>query len=465
MIIQALAAAIALPVLAQAPSAPSKPNIVVVFIDDMGWADFSCFGNKDVKTPNIDALAAEGMRFEQFCVNAPICSPSRTALLTGQYPQRWRIDSYLASRKENENRGIADWLDPNAPTLARELKKAGYATGHFGKWHMGGQRDIGNAPPIADYGFDASLTNFEGLGPRVLGIGDAHDGSPPQRIALGSDNLGNGPIEWVDRSQITARYVEGAIDFIDKAEAEGKPFYVNLWPDDVHSPFFPPADKRGDGSKRDRYLGVLETMDAQLGPLFDRIRNDPKLRDNTIILVFSDNGPEGGAGSAGPFRGGKGQLYEGGVRSPLVVWAPGGMPASAKGDVNRDSFFSSIDLVASLHKIAGAPPAAPLDGVALPEVLLGKSSESRGKPLFFRRPPDRNSVDGRKNMPDLAMRDGNWKLLCEYDGSRPELYDLAKDPSESRNLADKEPDRVRSMTAALLEWNRSLPRAKDDPAQ
>jgi len=145
-----------------------RPNIVVVFIDDMGWGDFSCFGNTTVKTPNIDRLANEGLRFEQFYVNSPICSPSRTAISTGQYPQRWRITSYLSNRAHNRERGMAQWLDPNAPMLARFLKQAGYTTGHFGKWHMGGQRDVDDAPPITDYGFDASLTNFEGMGPKLL---------------------------------------------------------------------------------------------------------------------------------------------------------------------------------------------------------------------------------------------------------------------------------------------------------
>ena len=112
----------------------AKPNIAVVFIDDMGWGDFSCFGNQAAQTPNIDRLAEEGIRFEQFYVNSPICSPSRTALSTGQYPQRWRITSFLSNRKHNEKRGMAQWLDPNAPMLARSLQKAGYATGHFGKF-------------------------------------------------------------------------------------------------------------------------------------------------------------------------------------------------------------------------------------------------------------------------------------------------------------------------------------------
>ena len=137
-----------------------RPNIVVVFIDDMGWGDLSCFGNKAVETQNIDRLAAEGIRFEQFYVNSPICSPSRVAISTGQYPHRWRITSYLSNRQHNEARGVAQWLDPKAPMLARMLHDSGYATGHFGKWHMGGQRDVGEAPLISEYGFDASLTNF-----------------------------------------------------------------------------------------------------------------------------------------------------------------------------------------------------------------------------------------------------------------------------------------------------------------
>ena len=140
-----------------------KPNVITVFIDDMGYSDLSCFGGTDVTTEHIDRLAAEGLRFTQFYVNAPICSPSRVALSTGQYPQRWRITSYLAHRQLNQSRGMDQWLDTKAPMLARQLQQAGYATGHFGKWHMGGQRDVGEAPLIGEYGFDQTLTNFEGL--------------------------------------------------------------------------------------------------------------------------------------------------------------------------------------------------------------------------------------------------------------------------------------------------------------
>ncbi len=448
--------AIAFPSL-QAVAADAAPNFVMVFVDDMGWGDFSCFGNESIETENIDRLASEGIRFEQFYVNSPICSPSRVAISTGQYPQRWRITSYLNNRRSNIDRGMAQWLDPAAPMLARSLQESGYATGHFGKWHMGGQRDVGDAPLITAYGFDQSLTNFEGLGPRVLALCDAHDGTPIHRHSLGSDKLGRGEIQWQDRSLVTQSFTSAAIEFIKKSEAEEKPFYVNVWPDDVHSPFFPPEARRGDGSKQALYLGVLDTMDQQLGKLFDYVRGNDRLRDNTLILVCSDNGPELGAGSAGPYRGHKTKLYEGGVRSPLVVWGPG--LVEGRGVVNQKSVFSAIDLVPSLLQIAGvAPPQEVVfDGQSLPSVLLGTSQASRSEPIYFRRPPDRDTFYGDDDLPDLAVRDGRWKLLCEYDGSDAQLYDLAQDREETRNLADSRPAIVQRLSRELIAWHRRMP--------
>jgi arylsulfatase A-like enzyme len=439
--------------------ATRRPNIVLVFIDDMGWGDLSCFGNDAVRTDNVDRLAAEGIRFEQFYVNSPICSPSRVAISTGQYPQRWRITSYLNNRRSNRERGLAQWLDPAAPMLARILSDAGYATGHFGKWHMGGQRDVGEAPLITEYGFDASLTNFEGLGPRVLPRKDAYDGRSPQPHALGSDKLGRGPIRWEDRSRVTAAFTAAAVQFVRQASSQNRPFYVNLWPDDVHSPFFPPRGRRGDGSKRTRYHAVLETMDEQFGPLLDLIRGDEVLRTNTLILICSDNGPERGAGSAGPFRGYKTHLYEGGIRSPLIAWGPGLIEAAAAGTVNRSSVLAAIDLVPSLLAIAGIDPPAGVafDGQALPGVLTGNSTASREGPLFFRRPPDRDAFYGVDDLPDLAVRDGRWKLLCEYDGSDAALFDLETDRAEDRNVAQRHPDVARRLAGAAVQWHASMP--------
>ncbi|WP_338685453.1 sulfatase family protein [Haloferula helveola] len=441
-------------------TAAEKPNVLLVFIDDMGWGDFSCFGNTAVETQHIDRLAKEGLRFEQFYVNSPICSPSRTAISTGQYPQRWRIGSFLAHRQANAGRGIADWLDPKAPMLARSLKQGGYRTGHFGKWHMGGQRDVADAPLITAYGFDKSLTNFEGLGPRVLPLCDAYDGKPPKRHDLGSASLGHGPIVWEDRSLVTKSFANAALAFIRQAESADEPFYVNLWPDDVHSPFYPPKARRGDG-KRALYHGVLDTMDEQLSPVFDHIRNSEKLRDNTLVIVCSDNGPEPGAGSSGPFTGAKTELYEGGIRSSLVVWGPGFVPDDKRGTTNTRSVFSAIDLVPSLLELTGSesPDGVEFDGEALPDTLVGKSEASRSAPIFFRRPPDRpvRMPGGKRDLPDLAIRDGDWKLLCEYDGSKPELYHLGRDRAEKKNVADKHPKEVERLKKLLLEWHRSMP--------
>ena len=437
-----------------------RPNIILVFIDDMGWADFSCFGNEDAKTPNIDRLASEGIRFEQFYVNSPICSPSRVAISTGQYPQRWKISSYLGHRAQNEKRGMAQWLDPQAPMLARFLQKSGYATGHFGKWHMGGQRDVKDAPAITEYGFDQSLTNFEGMGPKLLPLTlkPGQDPKKPGRIWHHAEHLGNG-YQWMQRSEITGGFVDAALPFIDQAQKDGKPFYLNLWPDDVHSPYWPPVDKWGDGKKRTLYLAVLEEMDRQLGKLFDRVRKDPELANNTMILICSDNGPDPGAGSALPLRGYKTHLYEGGIRSPLVAWAPGLTNKDALGSVNKTSVFSAIDLVPSLADLCNVPVPQKVifDGEKLTDVLLGKSENSRKSPIFFRRPPDRDSFFGVKNLPDLAVRSGKWKLLCEYDGSNAELYDLSIDPGESNDLVSKHPEICDQLIEQVTNWHNTMP--------
>ncbi len=428
-------------------SAP-PPNIVFVLIDDMGYADLSCYGNTLAKTENIDRLAREGVRFTQFYVSAPICSPSRTGLLTGQYPQRWRINSFLETRASNTKRGMAQWLDVKAPSVARELQRAGYATGHFGKWHLGGQRDVGDAPLITEYGFDASLTQFEGLGDRILPLLDAYDGKPPRKHALGSDNLGRGNITWLERSKVTGAFASRAQAFMTEARAKNKPFFVNLWLDDVHSPFFPPKSLRGDGGKKTLYNAVVQDMDRQLGPLLEYIRTVP----NTIVIVASDNGPEPGAGSAGSFRGQKGNLYEGGIREPLIVWGPG---LVKPGVVNEKTVVTSVDLFPSLLKLAGKSQAH--DGENLSDALLGKKQPLRRRPIFWKRPPDRPGPSASERFPDLAVREGDWKLLCMTDGSAPQLYDLKSDPSETINRASEQPERVRQLTEKLLAWNKSLP--------
>ncbi len=444
----------------------SVPNIITVFIDDMGWSDLSCFSGTKTVTENLDQLASEGQRFTNFYVNSPICSPSRVALSTGQYPYRHRISSFLSNRQSNQQRGMAQWLNPDAPMLARELRRSGYATGHFGKWHMGGQRDVGNAPQVRNYGFDKSLTNFEGLGPRILPLKDSYDGKPAQRHDLGSASLGKGPIRWEDRSQITSSFVDESIDFINHSQVNEQPFFINLWPDDVHSPFFPPElmREKTNGSKRQLYYAVLDAMDQQLGKLFDRVRNDAALRDNTLILVMSDNGHEEGAGSSDPLRGAKTWLYEGGIRSPLIVWGPGLQKKSVVGSVNDQSILCAMDVNRSLYQLAGITPpdGIELDGENVLSTILGESKEGRSKPLFWRRPPDRPGTSDNDN-PDLAVRDGKWKYLINYDQSDPQLYDLDLDAGENNNRIDQYPEVANRLQRVLFAWNQSMPRDAGDP--
>ena len=437
-----------------------KPNIILIFIDDMGWADLSCFGNTDAQTPNIDKLASEGICFDQFYVNSPICSPSRVAISTGTYPQRWNITSYLAYREDNNKRGLANWLNPSAPMLARSLKNAGYATGHFGKWHMGGQRDVTEAPLITKYGFDESLTNFEGMGAKLLPLTKDETGKVG-RIWEEAEILGE-PVTWMQRSEITTGFVDAAIEFIGKADKRHQPFYVNIWPDDVHSPYWPPFEEYGlakEEGKRGLYLAVLEAMDQQFGKLFQYIQSSDRLRNNTLILICSDNGPELGAGRAGILKGYKTHLYEGGIRSSLIVWGPRFLNEKVKGTRNQESVFSAIDLMPSLLAFTEtkAPENSDIDGENLLNTILGKSKESRNSPIFFSRPPDRKNFYGFENLPDLSMREGEWKLLCDYDGGRPELYNIVDDPGENRNLADDYAKRAKRMTQQVTKWYESMP--------
>ena len=440
-----------------------KPNIILIFIDDMGWADLSSFGNTDAQTPNIDRLASEGISFEQFYVNSPICSPSRVAISTGTYPQRWNITSYLAHRKDNQERGIVNWLDPSAPMLARNLQRAGYATGHFGKWHMGGQRDVADAPPISAYGFDESLTNFEGMGAKLLPLTKDETGKVG-KIWQDAEILGE-PYTWMQRSEITTGFVDAALEFIAKASKEDKPFYVNVWPDDVHSPYWPPYEAYGlakEAGKRGLYLAVLEAMDKQMGKLFEFIQSDEKLRDNTLILFCSDNGPELGAGKAGELKGYKTHLYEGGIRSSLIVWGPGFMDKNAIGSRNKESVFSAIDFTPSLLSFTASPKTPMTDGENMLKTILGKSTDSRQSPIFYSRPPDRKNYYGIENLPDLAVREGDWKLLCDFDGSRPELYNIADDPGETKNLAEVNPTLTLELTEKVTNWYAAMPKLEEE---
>ena len=442
--------------------AADQVNIVFVFIDDMGYGDLSCYGNEDVRTANIDRLAAEGVRFEQFYVASPICSPSRVGITTGQYPARHLIHSYLNSRERNRARGMRDFLDPSVPAVARTFREAGYATAHFGKWHMGGGRDVDDAPLPQAYGFDESLVSFEGLGDRIL---------PPGGLSDQSRKLGQGRIRDVAKHEMTEIYVDRAIDFVRRNQE--KPFYLHVWLNDVHDRFFPKPELLAKFERfsanpyRQQYFAVIDEMDRQLGRLFREV-DALGLGERTILVLASDNGPtawkryydEGyePPGKTSGLRGRKWSLYEGGIREPLIVRWKG---TAAAGLTNSRTVVSAVDLFPTFCSLAGIKlPDTQIDGVDMSAAFKGSQPE-RERALFWEygRDPSylRPGLESDRS-PALAVRDGDWKLLMNTDGSGVELYDFRSGFGESASVADRHPDVVTRLSGALLRWWRSIPK-------
>jgi len=448
---------------AKAQNRAGRPNVLFFLIDDMGYTDFSCFGGTRAHTARIDQCAAEGIRFTQFYVSAPICSPSRVAFTTGQYPGRWGITSYLDNRKMNHDRGVADWLDPAAPTLARILHEAGYYTAHVGKWHMGGQRDVADAPKIPVYGFDRALTTFEGLADeRILPTFEPYDPKDPFRYPQVRTAASlPGAYKTMPRYKVSEALVDRAMDEMAAARKLNKPFYINLWPDDVHSPCEAPPEMRGDNTPPANYVGVLNELDHQFGRIFDRIKSDPELRDNTVILIASDNGPEKGMGYSDDLRGSKGQLYEGGIRLPLICWGPGFVAAGAAGSMNSQTVLAGMDFPATILAITHvpAPEGITFDGQDMSATVLGRSATARASAVYWVRPPDRPGPP-KHPLPDLAVREGQWKLLVARDGTRAELFDVVADPDEKQNVAGDHAELVARLTGQTIEWNKAVQRTK-----
>jgi len=450
-------------VYSQSPSNSNPPNIVMIFIDDMGWGDLGCYGNPDIKTPNIDALAERGIRFEQFYVASPICSPSRVAVTTGQFPARHKINSYLNSRARNTARGMVNFLDPNVPAIARTFQEAGYATAHFGKWHMGGGRDVDDAPLPQAYGFTKSLVSFEGLGDRILQANN-------HGLSAQSAKLGQGTITYTEKHKNTETYVNRSLDFIENNKNNS--FYLHLWLNDVHDPFRPTQlqlnkFKAYAGNKYlQQYYAVMDEMDRQLGRLFDAITN-LNLAERTILVVCADNGPtawprykrEGfeAPGWTGGLRGRKWSLYEGGIREPLIVSWPGTIKA---GQVDKTSVINAVDFFPTFCSLAGLKaPEVKWDGIDFKQALFEKPIK-RKVPMYWeygRNPSYLRPAEIHDRSPVLAMRQDDWKLLMNADGSDLQLYNLSEARDEQENLATKHPRVTNSLSRKLMTWKDSLP--------
>jgi N-acetylgalactosamine-6-sulfatase len=432
-------------------AAADRPNVIFILADDLGWSDLGCFGHPQIKTPNLDRLAREGTLFTQFYVCGSVCSPSRCAFFTGQYPARHRIHGHYATPEQNAARGMSQFLDPNVPNVAALLKRAGYATAHVGKWHLGSNS---GGPQPDKYGFD-----FVGTGESGGAEGPAAD-----------------PFF---RAKSTEIFVSETLRFIESHKAQ--PFYVQLWTLVPHATLHPTDEQmqpyaflRPGGPKFPHHAAAeifnasVTDLDTQIGRLLAGLER-LGLADKTLILFSSDNGPEdihirnaghSGVGSAGPFRGRKRSLYEGGVRVPGIVRWPGHVPA---GRIEETAVVAGCDFLPTVCKLAGAavPPEHALDGEDVSDILLG-ASRPRTRPLFWNW---RFRIAGEPfhHSPMLAIRDGDHKLLMNPDGSRVELYDIPRDPTQLTNLAEIRPEVVERLRGQVLAWYETLPEGPMDP--
>lgn len=444
-------------------AAPRPPNIVFLIADDLGARDLGAFGSTFYETPHLDRLAREGARFSQAYAACPVCSPTRASLLTGKYPQRSGITDFIGAPqpkawKRNTRLTPAPYateLALSETTIAEALKPAGYATFFAGKWHLGPQ---GHWPE--DQGFDINLGGIDKGGPY---------GGDKYFSPYGNPRLPDGP----KGEHLPARLAAEASKFI--AAHKTQPFLVYLPFYDVHTPLMARADLRAKYEEKRRrlapttqwgregerdvrltqnhaiYAAMVEAMDEAVGTVLQALRENDLERD-TLVIFTSDNGglatSEGWPTSNHPFRGGKGWLYEGGVREPLIMRWPGRIRADQVIDVPISSpdFFPTILAAATVKLPADLPP----DGVDLLPIITTGSTPDRA--LFWHYPHYGN----QGGAPGAAVRRGDWKLIEWFEDGALELYNLRTDPEEQKNLAAAEPKRVAALRAELQAWQKSV---------
>lgn len=413
---------------------PERPHIIFMYADDFGWGDLSSHGHPYIQTPNLDRLRSQGMDFSQFNVLNPVCSPSRAAVMTGLFPARLSIHQHFASSEWHRRRNMPDWLDPKAEMLPRILKEAGYATAHYGKWHLTNSDCIPYAPPPSAYGYD----DYAGW---------------------------TGPAPGISHFNIYDR----ALNFI--RAHEDQPVFINLWMRESHTPHRPSNESMEKYSylpkEKQVYAAVITDADNGVGKILSGLE-DLGIADQTLLVFSSDNGPENSrpqnerlgdgygtkysVGSTGGLRGRKRSLFEGGVRVPFLVRWRGKTP---EGKINNSTVITAVDLLPTFCAAAGVrlPQDYQSDGENMLPALVGQD-QRRSKPIFW----EWRGFDGEPDWwPRLAVRVGDWKLLMTDDGSRVELYNLEKDRAEACNVAAQYPEMADRLCARLLAWKKSLP--------
>lgn len=465
-------ALVLLVMLASAAAAVERPNLIVILADDLGYTDLACYGSRFYETPHLDALAAQGMKFTQGYACGPNCTPTRAALLSGQYGARTGI--YTVGDIERFNwrsrplQPVANVqsLPRRAVTLASALRAAGYVTGLVGKWHLGSA--------TGDHPLDQGFMEFFGF----LGGSHAYEG--------GKGILRN-RAAVTESSYLTTAFGREAEDFIRRHRDQ--PFFLCLAFNAVHTPLQSPPERAAafagkppaGGHKNTTYAGMLAALDEQVGRVLAQLDN-LHLAERTLVIFTSDNGGVGGyrrehiqaedITDNTPLRGGKGMLYEGGIRVPYLFRWPGQIAAGS----TCDAPINSVDLYPTLLDLAGAPPPRDwvLDGHSYLNLLRGQPADAR-PPLFWHF-PGYLGAGGQtwRTLPVSVIRDGDWKLMEFMEDGRQELYNLRTDVSEQHNRVEEQPAEAAALHRKLLDWRvavqasmprlRTGPGTKDNPA-
>lgn len=421
---------------ADAEASRKRPNIVLFLADDLGYGDLGCYGHPRIRTPNLDAFAKQGMRLTQCYAASAVCSPSRSALLTGRTPHRNGVYTWIAAGSEVH-------LRTTERTVPEVLKENGYATAHVGKWHLNGLFNQPEQPQPNDHGYDWWLGTQNNAAP-------SHKN--PRNFVRNGKALG--PTQGFSAALVA----DEASRWLREHRDPSKPFFLAVCTHEPHLPI--ESDPKSQAQYEDvadadvrQHHGNISQMDDAFGKVI-KVLDELKLADDTIVFFTSDNGPEGDGikgrarGSSGGLRGRKRAMYEGGIRVPGMVRWPGKIKAGTTSDVAiiGSDFFPTALTAAGV----AVPKDRVLDGVNVLPILTGAAAAvQRPVPLYWR-------LDMLPQGPHMALREGDWKILAPKDLSRFELYNLAEDPKESQELSAREPQRLGAMKQKLIALNREI---------
>tara|TARA_B100001250_G_scaffold56617_2_gene43768 strand:+ start:883 stop:2292 length:1410 start_codon:yes stop_codon:yes gene_type:complete len=416
----------------------SKPNIVIIFADDLGYGDLGCYGSKINKTPTLDKMADEGKKFLDFYVSSPVCSPSRASLLTGCYPQRISFGTFDGLRVLFPGQGIG--LSTEEDTIAKILKDSGYSTKIIGKWHCGDQEEFLPTNHGFDSYFGIPYSNDMGIQSGQGAWQDFPEDStlakvtdwerPPLPLIRDKEVIQEQP----DQRSIAERYTEDAVSFM--RENKETPFFLYLAHMQVHLPLYA-AEKFVNESENGDYGACVASIDWSTRVIFDELK-ELGIDDNTIVIFTSDNGSrlQNQGGSNGELRGRKGQTWEGGQRVPCIVRWPGNINPGTE----CDQIATTMDFLPSItNLIQGKKPSKKIDGIEMTDLFFSNDKSSKRDNFFY------------YNEDDLeAYRYKNWKLHLKKEGTKvQELYDLSKDIGETNNIFDDNKDIVEQLLISV----------------